>query len=325
VASEETTKPTPRKRAAAKKTAAPKKGQVTGLERDKLTRSQLRALYGITAAQLRIDDELFDVFKEAWEGGWEGETGRARFWAKIQETNWWQSNSKSVRDYLFLSATPDNADFLQLKEESYEAVRRRAMKIGKNLSEDQLRQIAEQNLMFGWSKDGRDLFLDRAIVDAPSEGSYGGDIRLTADNLRAVAMANGVKYDDAWYDGAAKSIASQLTQGDYWENQIREQAAGLFPVFGEQIRMGLNMRDIASPYIRMMADTWEINPAEIMLDDNTLIGALTSYDQSGKPMAMNLGEFKRQLRKDPRWMETSQAQNEVASVGSRVLRMFGLG
>lgn len=324
MASETNDKPTPRKRTPAKKTP-PKKGQVTGLRRDRLNRGQLQALYGITAAQLKIDDELYGVFETAWREGWEGETGRARFWAALEQTNWWQNNSKSVRDYLFLAATPESADFQELQTESYEAVRRRAMQLGKNLSEDQIRNLAEQNLMLGWGEQGRQVFLDRAIIDAPSDGVYGGDIRLTADNLRALARANGVSYDEGWFNGAAKSIASQLSQGDYWERQIREQAANTFPVFGEQIRMGLNVQDIASPYVRAMSELWELNPAEIRLDDPTLLGALTNYDDKGNPRAMNLGEFRTMLRKDPRWMNTIQAQNEISSVATRVLNMFGLG
>jgi hypothetical protein len=74
----------------------------------------------------------------------------------------------------------------------------------------------------------------------------------------------------------------------------------------------------------MMADTLELNPAAITLDDPTILGALTSYDDKGTPSVVNLGDFGRQLRNDPRWMNTDKAQNEVTSIVGQVAQMFGI-
>jgi len=295
-----------------------------GFKRDKLDRKQLKALYGVTAAQLRIDDELMGVFTDAWEGGWEGEQGRARFWAALENTNWWRTNSQTMREYLFASADPDSADFQELMADSMEFVRGRAMQLGVNISEDRMRELAEQNLMLGWGKSGRTVFLDRAITEGPQDGMYGGDIGANARALRSIAAANGVQYDDNWYQSAGLSVARQLSSGQYWEQQIRDQAASTFPVFREQILAGVNVQDIASPYIRTMAEMWDLAPTGIKLTDPTLLGALTNYDDKGNPNAMNLGDFRRMLRQDERWLSTSGAQNEVASVGSQILKMFGL-
>ena len=73
-----------------------------------------------------------------------------------------------------------------------------------------------------------------------------------------------------------------------------------------------------------MAQILQLNPATITLDDPTIVGALTNYDDKGQPFATDLGTFQRQLRRDPRWMETDAAQNEITGLTGRVMQMFGL-
>ena len=86
----------------------------------------------------------------------------------------------------------------------------------------------------------------------------------------------------------------------------------------------MNVRDIASPYLKAMEDVLEINQKNISLQDPTILGALSNYDSKGNPYAMNLGEFKRSLRKDKRWLETDKAQNEITAATGSVLKLFGL-
>ena len=159
------------------------------------------------------------------------------------------------------------------------------------------------------------------FVLAPNYLSLASQVAITA--LFALSLANGVKYDPTWYQSAAKSIASGMSLAEDWETQIREQAASKFPIFAEQIRTGVNVSDLMSPYKNLMAEEWEINPADILLDDPTLLSSLMT-DEKGQQSQMNMGEFTRMLRKDPRWMETDKAQNKVSSMAAGVMQMFGL-
>ena len=298
--------------------------ETTGLPIDKLNKQQLRALYGYTAKQLEIDPEFKKIFDEAWTGQWQGDVGKARFIARLEDTEWWRTNSKSMRDYLFASVDPESADFMELQTQSQEYVRQTAMKKGVPLDDARIEELATQSLMGGWGEPGKAYNLERAIVGSSATGAYTGDIKTTADNLAGLAMANGVEMSDNFYQSAAKSVASGLTGADYWENQIREQGASMFPVFAEQIRLGVNVSDIASPYLRTMADTLDLNPNTIKLNDPTIMGALTNYNDQGKPYAMNLGEFKQKLRERPEWLTTDKAQNDITSITSSVMKMFGL-
>lgn len=303
---------------------------VTGLPADKLSRPQLMALYKMTAARLAVDDDIFNLFQRAYEGQWD----QARWDSELEQTDWYKNNAASVRNYLMLAADPNNADFLEKKKDSNEYVRQTAMSLGVALDAETLNDLTEQSMMFGWGDKANAYELQRAILgktpggydgtDQTDTTDYVGDIGTNASDLQALAYSNGVEFNEGWYNSAAKSIVSGLSQKDFWEQKIRQEAASTFPVFRDQIEMGANVSDIASPYIKTMADLWELNPNEIKLTDPTLLGALTNYDEKGNARAMNLGAFRDQLRKDPRWMETDKAQNEVAGITSKVMEMFGL-
>lgn len=297
----------------------PQEGVATGLAQDRLTKKKLRSLYGYTARQLRVNPQLFKLFQQAYDEQWD----QARFESEVEQLPWYRKNQASVREYLLLEAE-GGADFQAKQKDSFEFVRRTSMEMGVNLSNAQLQELAEDSMMFGWGESGQDYELRRAIVDLEPQGEYGGDIRKNADTLYALALANGVKYDDSWFTSAAKSLASGLSNPEDWENDIREQAASRFPIFGDKIRAGMNVSDLVSPWRRMMADEWEIAESDISLNDQTLLSAIGGVDEKGNPKAMNLGEFQRALRKDPRWMETDRAQNQVSGIASEVMRMFGL-
>jgi hypothetical protein len=301
------------------RTEANDRGAALGLQQDRLNKKQLKSLYSITARQLRVDDDLFKMFQKAYDEQWD----KARWDSEIEQLPWYRKNRASIRNYMMLEAE-GGADFAEKQKDSYEFVRRTAMQLGVNLSDETLRELAEDNLMYGWGESGQTHELERAIVEKPSDAPYGGDIRKNADTLRAIAHANGVSYSENWYESAGKSVASTLSNPEDWENMIRDQAAQKFGAFGDQIRAGMDVIDIASPYVMMMQDEWEINGRDIDLSDPTLLGALTTRDDKGNWTPMNLGDFQRSLRKDPRWMTTDKAQNKVSSIAGDVMKMFGL-
>ena len=294
---------------------------VTGLKPDKLNRQQLRDLYEMTYEKLRVDPQIFDLFQRAVKEQW---TSKSKWDLEMENLQWYRDNKASVREYLMLSANPEGADFIQKQKDSSENVRRTAMQLGVNLDAATLDKLSKDSMMQGWGAPDQAYLLEQAIIASPQNGEYGGDIQKNALSLKALAEANGVSYSEQYFESAGKSIASLATNEDYWTAQIRKEAASQLPVFAEQIQLGVNVRDIASPYLKAMEDVLEINQKNISLQDPTILGALSNYDSKGNPYAMNLGEFKRSLRKDKRWLETDKAQNEITAATGSVLKLFGL-
>jgi hypothetical protein len=286
----------------------------TGLRQDKLTREQLMAKYGYTAKQINLDDDIFNLFERAWQL----QMPKEDFISELHRTNWWQENNQYLRDYLMRSANPD-ADWNMLVTDSREAVRQEAMTMGIDLSPQEIEKYTDQSMREGWYDAKNRYKLRRAIMQLKSTG--GGEIANTTDSLRALAYDLGVNYSDQWYQDAARSVASSLTTADYWGNQMRQQAAKMFPQFGDAIMAGQSLRGIASPYTRMMQDEWDIPEGSIKMSDPTILRAMGG---DGGNQMMNLSDFQRMLRRDPRWMETDKAQNDITGIGSRVLQMFGM-
>lgn len=293
----------------------------TGATQDRLNRKELRARYKYTAAQLRVDKGLFDLFQRAFEGQW----SRERFDSEVEQLDWYKNNKASVREYMLLEAN-GGADWEEKRNDSYEAVRRTAMTQGVNLSEEDLWDLAEQSMMNGWGEPGQEYELARAINDYKSVGGvYGGDIAGNADNLKAIAMANNVKLDANWFLSKGKSIAAGLALPDDVEREIREMAAQKVPAFADRIRAGEDLDTLVSPWRMMMADEWELAPDAISLDDPALTAAIGGYDEKGNPKMEDLGSFQMRLRKDPRWKTTAKGQNTSIDAYAGVLKMFGYG
>src|SRR5207249_1642299 len=97
-----------------------------------------------------------------------------------------------------------------------------------------------------------------------------------------------------------------------------------YPAFAEQIKGGVTLKNIANPYVQMMAQNLEINPNEIGLKDPVIRSAMNGLDSNGVPVGKNLVEFGDLLRGDPRWRSTQQAQDKTMSIGNAVLRQWGV-
>ena len=80
---------------------------------------------------------------------------------------------------------------------------------------------------------------------------------------------------------------------------------------------GVDLASVYSPYKTILAQTLEINPNDITLDDPTLRMAI------GPDKEMSLYEYQRALRKDNRWQYTNQARTEASDVARTVLKDFG--
>lgn len=136
-------------------------------------------------------------------------------------------------------------------------------------------------------------------------------------DLTRTALANGLKLDE----DQLSNFESRLKAGediDAIKTTIRKTAALGMPDSVKQIvDSGVDLSTIYSPYRSILAQTLEINPNSITLDDPTLRRAI------GPDKEMSLYEYQRSLRKDSRWQYTEQARSEASDIATTVLRDFG--
>lgn len=295
-------------------------------DKDKLTRKQLAAQYQSAVGIVYSVPELQGLFQQGINEGWTPD----QMSAAVQNSDWYRNNNEYARTAWAREAM-GGADWSASMENARQQVMAAARAAGADVSPQEADALARRYIYEGWDQDGRQGFLmdalSKEITYLPDER---GNARMTgaagnlSDSLRATAYANGVNYTDNWYLSAAQSVAAGLTTEDDWLRDIRENAASMWPVYGDKIRAGVNVYDLASPYINTMAQEFEINPQQVTLEDPYIREALTGIDEQGNPTPMGLWDFQKKLRNDPRWMNTAKAQNEVTGVAGRVMQMFGL-
>lgn len=121
-----------------------------------------------------------------------------------------------------------------------------------------------------------------------------------------------------------KAIANGSQDYNSINAQIKEMAKIQYAGWGEQFDKGLTVQDIASNYISQMSKTLEIDPTSISLNDPTIQSALSTVGTDGKPTFKPLWQFERELKSDPRYYQTNQSHNEMASLAGEIGRTFGM-
>jgi hypothetical protein len=173
--------------------------------------------------------------------------------------------------------------------------------------------------MFKPTKDANGKTIPNPIIT----GITGGTASTTASNLASLNADYGTGFNQSWLDTAAQSVATGDTTEQFWTDQIKAQAAGSFPAWADQIKAGMTVKQIASPYINAYSNILGIDPAAITMNDTLLKKGLQGTDPT-KPAAMPLWEFEKQVRQDPRWAQSKDAMDSLSATGSTILKQWGL-
>ena len=153
---------------------------------------------------------------------------------------------------------------------------------------------------------------------APLGGKVGDTIR----SLSSYAADMGVFKSANEITSKAVDVISGANRQEDILASYRKDAQALYANFAPRLAedAGLTVRDLANPYIQMMADTFETASDNIKLTDDTIQKAIN--DSKG---LINLGQFRTMLRNDKRFETTSTAKREAADLGTAMLRSFGFG
>lgn len=286
---------------------------------DKIDRDQIEEDYGLSYALFKAFPELEDLLKKAIAGNWTP----SKFQVELRQTKWFKTHSDVWREVTALYHS-DPATYDERYQESLTAVTNLAGSLGAHVSQQGLERLAKRALLFGFDEAQiRDVLAKH--VKPSGAGYYTGDLASIEDQLRSTALQNGIQLHDSqlkkWMQGIVRGEASQ----DQYVTAIRRMAAGAFPLYGEQVNAGVDLMDVASPFIQSMAELLELNPADVKLTDPTIRRALSGKtDPSGKVIPTTLSEFEDSLRKDKRWLYTRNARDVAEGFGASIAKMWGL-
>lgn len=282
------------------------------------TNEEIASSYGWSLAVINSSSDLKHLFAIAKKKHYT----TAQFVAALRDTRWYRRHSESWRQMKVLEEA-DPGEFRQRLHQSGAILRDTARAMGARLTENQLRWLNRQAVFFGWN--------DAEVKDHLSRyvrfwnGRLIGQAGVDAASIRATALANGFSLTDKRTGAWVREVARGGNSVQNFQNYIREQTAKAFPSFAKELKAGVDLQDIAQPYVQSMATLWEQLPSEITMFNPTIRKALARRNpKDGSPFAMSTTDFEDLLRKDDRWLQTQNAQDAGMSVVHDVLRQMGL-
>lgn len=287
-------------------------------ESPKLTPEELASTYGWAYGFLNSNSELKGLFDKAVDGSWTPE----KFQAELRDTEWFKTTSDTRRQAQVMQKT-DPATWNATLQAAVIQVRQLAAEMGAAIPESKITKIAKNMIETGADEDQMRYALGE-YVTFTKEGTLRGEAGMHEYTMRQFAYANGIQLSDSAIKKQAQLVTRKLATTQDFQDQVRESAISMFPAYEQQLKAGVNMNEIADPYMQMMSEELELPYQSIDLTNTLIKSALNGSDSDGKPAGLTLTDFQSQLRADPRWKDTKNAQDGVMQVGLNVLREMGL-
>lgn len=320
----------------------------------KLSMEELAAQYGYAAAFFGSDPELKALIQQAVSGQWTAD----KFRASLMASQWYRRWSDSTRAWSELS-NRDPAEAAKRIADKARKMQQTANQQGISISQARLNQMATASLTFGWD----DLTEQQAVAAEWSykPGDTTGGAATLEVRVKQMADEYGVTLSDAQIgDFIGGTMSGKYTE-DNVADFLRDTARSKYPGLQQYLDVGMTVKQVAAPYLQSYANILEIAPETVSVNDPYVQRALqgqnpakpsrpgnnglgykavgaatgstggtgTAGGSTTGPQVMpvqtqSLYDFERDLRKDPRWLQTKNAKNEMQNTALGVLRDFGI-
>lgn len=289
-----------------------------GGEEVRKSSTELAETYGMSSAFLNSNPELKRLLNRATKEQWDP----TMFKAELKGTKWFKVTSDANRKAQLMKSE-DPATYKAMVSASKVAASQMAVKMGAILSDKALNKLASNIVNYGWQDAQIQDFLGN-YIKFNDKHVLGGMAGNAFQQLRTLAYDNGVSVTDDQLKKQAAYVVKGVSTMEKEAANIRGIAMGTYPAFADQIEAGVNMKDIADPYVQSLAKVLELPATEVDMFNPKIKAALNRAGPDGKPSPMSLTDFENSLRDDPSWRKTDQAQNQVMMAGHQVLRDMGL-
>lgn len=284
----------------------------------RLDAHELAETYGASYAFFKSQPELWKLLNGAVENQWTSD----KFQAEVKNTKWWKTNSDTVRQTQTLQKT-DPATYAATMEAARVSARQMAVKAGAIMSEKNISNLARNMIYYGWNEAQVQNYVGQ-YVKFGANHVIGGMAGQAAREIKKEAHSLGVAVSEQSVLNNAAYLVRGVTSMEKVQNSLRQQAAGLYPAFAEQINAGANMQDLAQPYIQTLAQELQLPETDVNVFSPKIKAALNRTGADGKPAPMSLTEFTQFVRDDPQWRRTAPAVDKAMGVAHQVLADMGL-
>lgn len=285
-----------------------------------LSLDQLKAEYPLVAALLSSVPELQNIAKQASDPAspWSPE----KIIAAVQNSQWYATHSDTARNLIAIMRSDPSTYSQRVDNLSYQ-LQSMASQLGVNMTPQQLQQLGVDAMMSGYDQNTAVLNQKMAEFLKPASGNhFGGQAGSYEDQIRQSMRDLGVFMPEQQLDTQIQQIVAGKQSVQGVNAQLRTQASSMYPAYAQQINSGMNLSDIASPFVSRAQQLLEQGPGSVNIQ-TPLIKSALQYTQDGQPTAMPMYDFEKQVRQDPRWLSTDNAQDAFMSNAHQVLQNFG--
>lgn len=280
--------------------------------------SDVAAQYGYSVAFFNSDPELKNLLNQAVKGNW----NPSQFVAKLQATKWFRTKGEAARQ-MYALKTSDPATFNQRVGTARQQIASVAHQMGAPVPGAAMAHLAEQALTMGWN-DEQIKAAVAPYVKAGKDGLYQSGAASAQMQIRELASDYGFSLSPKQSGTWIKGIVTGQTTIEQVKQTIIQNAMSKFPGLKDRLGTGETLEQIAAPYKDSYSKILEVNPETINLRDPMLQRALSTKDKDGKPTTKTVWQFEEDLRKDPRWLKTNNARDELVGNTRKVLSDMGL-
>jgi hypothetical protein len=167
-----------------------------------------------------------------------------------------------------------------------------------------------------------------AKVNFKKEATLGGVALQALNQVRsAVKDFNSSMVSDIEIQQTAKEIASGKKTIAQYNAELAQKAALDYPQYADRFARtpGATVRDFASPVIKILANTWEVDPNSIDLNDPEVDRLLRPDGIGGKAALPSLGDVQVAAKNSKRADTTQQGINTGRDSAFAFARMMGYG
>jgi hypothetical protein len=248
-----------------------------------------------------------------------------QFQNALAGTDWHRTTSAPARSWQILQLTQP-AEAARQSAATAVQIHQLAATEGIVLSPEDLSNLT--NLALSQSYNAAQI--QQAVGEqAQRKTLHAGTIQSTATQLGATASDYGVPVSDQTRFQWAQKIAEGTATLDGFSAWSQDQAKALYPTLAPHIDQGMTVRQLASPYMQIAAQTGVLdNPDAVDLSSPKWSQALQSRDaKTGEVVGpMSLSAWQQHLMTDPSfgYDHTSQARDAANSLVQQLGHAFGV-
>jgi hypothetical protein len=309
---------------------------------DKLDMATLQAKFGIAAGIIGADDSLKAVLDQILS---QGITSEALMTQMIQGSLWYKNQSDKQRAFVYAKETNPGQFAADLQLNASNIVKQfmgNGIKITAAQAIDYAQQLMQSVIIDASGRVVRydQEFLNKIMansIDFSTKSIIGGkQIYNLTGKLETVAnelykRASEYGFDSSmsnerfagWFENSMRGLISGTTNAEDIDNELQKQAMSMFPGLTNQLSQGLTLRAAADPWLTAIANTWEVDPSTLNLNDDFVQRALNYSDEKGNVTTMNLYDTKKMARRSGNFDWTSTAKEEKTGIANTILRDFG--